>query len=691
MKALKYFLGMAFLLSVIAGCKKDTYTDVAFLESATAPDKLAALFDITQDNTGQVTITPNGEGAASFDIFFGDGTAAPVSVKAGGNAQHKYAEGVYTVKMVAHNITGKTTETTKQLTVSFRAPENLEVTAALDASNIFKVNVSAKASYETMFRVYYGDVANEIPKSFLEGETVSHIYAAVGTYTVRVVALSGGVATTEFTKVITVVDPVLLPLDFESPTLVYTFGDFGGGVVTVIANPNPGGINTSTKVAKMVKNAGEVYGGSTTKLGAPINFSANKIFRMKVYSPRVGAKVLLKVENATDNTINFEKEVLTTVANAWEDLVFDYSAIDASKSYQTLVLIFDLGTAGNGSANFTYLFDDIRLTNTIPSIFLSLPVTFDVAGVNYAVVDFGNNATVDAVDPTNAANKVKKTTKPAGAETWAGTTMGKGFAAKLPFVAGTTQMSVNVYSPAAGLKVKLKVEDKTNDKRSVETDVMTTKANAWETLVFDFANNSSGTAAINYTYTYDLASIFFDFGTVGSGKVFYWDDVKFLTGNVTPAGLSLPLDFQSTTLTYAFTDFNGGAATVVNNPSATGINTSTKVVKMVKSAGEVYGGSWIAMAAPISFATTKTFKMKVWSPKAGAKVLLKVENMTTGSINFEKEVTTTVVNGWELLTFDYSTIDVTKSYQKIVLIFELGTMGDGSANFTYYFDDITLN
>jgi len=691
MKALKYFLGMAFLLSVIAGCKKDTYTDVAFLESATAPDKLAALFDITQDNTGQVTITPNGEGAASFDIFFGDGTAAPVSVKAGGNAQHKYAEGVYTVKMVAHNITGKTTETTKQLTVSFRAPENLEVTAALDASNIFKVNVSAKASYETMFRVYYGDVANEIPKSFLEGETVSHIYAAVGTYTVRVVALSGGVATTEFTKVITVVDPVLLPLDFESPTLVYTFGDFGGGVVTVIANPNPGGINTSTKVGKMVKNAGEVYGGSTTKLGAPINFSANKIFRMKVYSPRVGAKVLLKVENATDNTINFEKEVLTTVANAWEDLVFDYSAIDASKSYQTLVLIFDLGTAGNGSANFTYLFDDIRLTNTIPSIFLSLPVTFDVAGVNYAVVDFGNNATVDAVDPTNAANKVKKTTKPAGAETWAGTTMGKGFAAKLPFVAGTTQMSVNVYSPAAGLKVKLKVEDKTNDKRSVETDVMTTKANAWETLVFDFANNSSGTAAINYTYTYDLASIFFDFGTVGSGKVFYWDDVKFLTGNVTPAGLSLPLDFQSTTLTYAFTDFNGGAATVVNNPSATGINTSTKVVKMVKSAGEVYGGSWIAMAAPISFATTKTFKMKVWSPKAGAKVLLKVENMTTGSINFEKEVTTTVVNGWELLTFDYSTIDVTKSYQKIVLIFELGTMGDGSANFTYYFDDITLN
>jgi hypothetical protein len=27
----------------------------------------------------------------------------------------------------------------------------------------------------------------------------------------------------------------------------------------------------------------------------------------------------------------------------------------------------------------------------------------------------------------------------------------------------------------------------------------------------------------------------------------------------------------------------------------------------------------------------------------------------------------------------------------VVVIFDLGTVGDGSANFTFYFDDITLN
>ena len=82
--------------------------------------------------------------------------------------------------------------------------------------------------------------------------------------------------------------------------------------------------------------------------------------------------------------------------------------------------------------------------------------------------------------------------------------------------------------------------------------------------------------------------------------------------------------------------------------------------------------------------------MKVYSPRVGAKVLLKVENLTNGGISFEKEVATTTANAWELLTFDYSAIVTTNSYQKVVLIFDNGTMGDGSANFTFYFDDITL-
>jgi len=40
------------------------------------------------------------------------------------------------------------------------------------------------------------------------------------------------------------------------------------------------------------------------------------------------------------------------------------------------VIIFDNGTMGDGTANFTFLLDDIRLTKTLPVTGLNLPVTF---------------------------------------------------------------------------------------------------------------------------------------------------------------------------------------------------------------------------------------------------------------------------------------------------------------------------
>ena len=534
MKALKYIIGFAFFAAMVTGCKKDTNDNVAFASSVNMPSKLKVLFDITQDNTGVVTITPNGEGVASFDIYYGDGTTNPGKVIAGNNITHVYGEGLFKVRVVGHSITGQTSEATQDLTVSFRTPENLEMTADPDAGNKFKINVSAKALYETMFKVYFGETVNEVPVSFLQGDVVSHTYAASGTYTIKVVALSGGAATAEITKTIVI------------------------------------------KAAQ-----------------------------------------------------------------------------------------------------------------------IDLPVTFDDLSFDYSMTDFGGAVTVDATDPTLSTNKVKKTTKPNGAETWAGTTIGTnlGFVSRVPLTTTNSKMSVRVYSPAAGIHVRLKIEDHTNNTHSVETETLTTVANSWETLVFDFNNNAPGTATLNASFYFDMASIFFDFGNTGNGKVFYWDDVKYLGNVVTPNTVALPLDFESSTITYAFTDFDGGNVTVMNNPVSGGINTSSKVCKMVKNAGQTWGGSFISLSNPINFAAaaSKQFKVKVYSPKVGAKLLLKVENKSNSALSYEKEVATTTANAWETLTFDYSAINLANAYQNIVFIFDLGTMGDGSANFTYYFDDITLN
>jgi len=94
-------------------------------------------------------------------------------------------------------------------------------------------------------------------------------------------------------------------------------------------------------------------------------------------------------------------------------------------------------------------------------------------------------------------------------------------------------MTVRVYSPAAGIPVRLKVEVASDSDVSVETEATTTIANAWETLTFDFTNQSMGTPAFDPAATYDLVVIFFNFGTAGAtagSQTFYFDDIEVVGG-----------------------------------------------------------------------------------------------------------------------------------------------------------------
>ena len=322
-----------------------------------------------------------------------------------------------------------------------------------------------------------------------------------------------------------------LPITFESSSVAYTFGDFDGGIATKIANPNSGGINTTATVARMVKNAGQVWGGSSLVLAAAIDFSVNKIFKVKVYSPRVGARLLLKVEGAA-GVASFERESATTVANAWEELTFDYSAVSTTNQYNKLVFIFDLNNMGDGTANYTFLFDDIRLIAPTGPVLtqMSLPVTFDSTTVDYGLISFGGTASTVVVDPTLATNKVAKVIKNAP-ETWAGTTVTGaaelGFSPAIPFTLTERRMNIRVWSPTAGIPVRLKVEVSGQPTQSVETEALTTVANGWQTMEFNFNNQATGTAAFNAAFPFNKASIFFNFGVAGSGQTYYFDDMKF--------------------------------------------------------------------------------------------------------------------------------------------------------------------
>ncbi len=685
MNHIKFYLFLLLSICLVGACEKETFDDISFAGTITAPAKLSAMYNITQDNSGLVTITPNGEGLAYTLVYFGDATAQPANVPAGKNITHRYAEGVYSVTLRGVTIDGKTTEAKQSLTVSFRKPENVQITATVDATNKFRVNVTATAEYETLFNVYFGEDPNQRPVPFLEGETASYTYTRTGTFFVRVVALSGGAATTEVTRQIDIVNPVLLPVDFEDVNQPYPFINFDGGQSTVINNPHKTGINITNRVARMVKSTGQPWGGSLLSLGEPINFSANKIFRMKVWSPRIGAKVLLKVENATNGGIFFEKEVTTTRANAWEDLVFDFSAINTANQYQNLVLIFDLGTPGDGSANFTWFYDDIRLTNTLPGNTVELPLTFESTSLNYTWTNFdgGNVTMIDNphVSGMNTSARVGRMVKNAG-QVWGGSFIN--LDVPINYSSNKT-MRMKVYSPRVGAKVLLKVENQANPSLNFEREVSTSVANAWEDLTFDYS-------AINTANIYNRVVLIFELGTPGNGSAnftFLFDDIR-VEGGGSSNTLNVPLNFESTTLNYAWFDFDGGNAQVIDNPDKSGINTSNKVTRMVKNAGQPWGGSFLTLDGPINFSGSKIFRVKVWSPRIGAKFLLKVENASTPSQNFEREAISTKAGEWETLSFDYSGINTANSYNRIVVICDLGTPGNGTANFTWYFDDITL-
>jgi len=88
-------------------------------------------------------------------------------------------------------------------------------------------------------------------------------------------------------------------------------------------------------------------------------------------------------------------------------------------------------------------------------------------------------------------------------------------------------MTVRVYSPAAGLQIRLKGEAHTDPTLTVETEATTSVANGWEVLSFDFSNVATGTNPFNPATNFDKFSIFFDFGNNGDDATYYWDEVKF--------------------------------------------------------------------------------------------------------------------------------------------------------------------
>ena len=398
----------------------------------------------------------------------------------------------------------------------------------------------------------------------------------------------------------TIVRTKLVTFQESKPPVLAGFG--GSEDATIVTDPT----DATNKVAKVVKSAtAELYAGVTVSI-CPNNalvklpFSSTQTsMSARVWSPDAGIPVRLKVENAADGSKSVETEATTTVGSGWQTLIFNFAnavtgtaALNTATTYDKASIFFNFGKTGAqvGSAK-TYYFDDLAFEGSTFTV--ACPSAGGGAGVSTISFDeatpptltgFGGaeNSSI-AADPTLASNKVLKVVRSATAEVYAGTTVSTLANFAIPtigFVAGTTTATARVWSPDAGIPVRVKVENASDPTKSVETETLTTQASAWETLTFDFSKQATGTAAINLATVYNKASVFFNFGKTGAQagvKTYYLDDLSFPTAGSAGAGGAGGLPVAPGTVAFSTgfgttTTVQGGAYGGYSGSSVDGFN-----------------------------------------------------------------------------------------------------------------------
>ncbi|RED48990.1 hypothetical protein [Seonamhaeicola aphaedonensis] len=369
MKTLKYIYVLSMAFTLLIGCTEDD-NDLSFVDEVVAPTEVSAVFKVTQDNTGVVTITPNAIGAAHYNITFGDDTAEPANVVQGDGVTHTYAEGNYVVNIEAVGITGLKTEATQNLEVSFKAPENVNVTIENDMAVSKQVNVTANADFAISYDVYFGEEGTDDPVSANIGESISYVYQEPGTYTIRVVVMGAAIETTEYTEEFTVTE-ILQPIasapeppNREETDVISLYSTKYNDVPGTNFFPDWGQGGQGSSWAefdlngdKMLQYINLSYQGVQLADGTSIDVSGMKYLHLDVWTADENIRIETSLINNASGDVT-EKPVWSDLtAGEWTSL--DIPITDYTEQGLTVTEIFQLKFVGDPWAAGTVFIDNI--------------------------------------------------------------------------------------------------------------------------------------------------------------------------------------------------------------------------------------------------------------------------------------------------------------------------------------------
>lgn len=370
------------------------------------------------------------------------------------------------------------------------------------------------------------------PKTLMEGTAMNLVLKKLAALTSATALLSAGLVGITATAASAASAPLTMTFE-DNDTSGYFYGtgmelgaDFGGNVSSRETSLPGGRAGAGLKI--------EITAGSQTWSGTTIIKTTTdaqadgtlfsdtaRYAEIDVYST-VSGDMMFKLEGGCNNEIR-----VAHTGSGWETLKFE----DLSVTGCTIGSFFPLNGVAGRDGNIVYI-DNLSLPGfTTPDVVV--PVTspstlVDFASAN-ALTNFGgtSSAIVAAPAGASAGDALKVTT---GGDCWGGTTIQDQATSVTLLSDGKTTVTANVHVPAAGARVRLKLENSLDNTILVETDAIATAA-GWNRLSW----NLSG---YNAAKVYNRVSVFpgFHCGFEANPRVtgdYYFDDIAF-NGAVTP-------------------------------------------------------------------------------------------------------------------------------------------------------------
>ena len=238
-------------------------------------------------------------------------------------------------------------------------PQNISAEIYVD-ENTGTVSVTPMGEGVVLYEINFGEDSAEI-ELVDPGESVDHSYLIEGIYTITIsgYGLNGSVVQTSYEVDIPFIVPESLVIqNFEDGVSLNSFSFGGASSGIIVANPDPIGENTTANVLEFSKAEGaEVWAGMGFTIDV-LEFNDQTSFQLKSYSPEVGKVIKVKLETVQGNVagLTHEVDVVTTVANEWETLVYDFSEAP-DLEYVSFIVFYDFGNTAGG----TYRLDEIQL------------------------------------------------------------------------------------------------------------------------------------------------------------------------------------------------------------------------------------------------------------------------------------------------------------------------------------------